>query len=264
MAFKLEPLPYARDALTPYLSSETLALHHGKHHAGYVKKLNALVADRPEANADLEGLVRTAEGPVFDNAAQIWNHDFYWRSMKRGGGGRPEEDLLAAIRAEFGSIEGFRDAFVGTGETRFGSGWVWLVWAGERLRVSSTADADCPLRRGEVALLTADLWEHSYYLDYRNERERYLRAFVDHLVSWDFAAANWAAIASSRGDEARRAKIERGSDGNQGEGNRGADRLYRESATAFARSGRVSNAAREAAAGLDAVGPAGRKPGQKL
>jgi Fe-Mn family superoxide dismutase len=198
MAFKLEPLPYARDALTPHLSSETLALHHGKHHAGYVKKLNALVADTPAANADLESLVRTADGTVFDNAAQIWNHDFYWRSMKPDGGGRPEPDLLAAIRAEFGSIGSFRDAFVTAGEARFGSGWVWLSWTGERLSVTSTADADCPLRHGEVALLAADVWEHSYYVDYRNERTRYLRAFVDHLVSWDFAAANWAAIAVSR------------------------------------------------------------------
>ncbi len=200
MAFKLEPLPYARDALAPHLSSETLALHHGKHHAGYVKKLNARVADTPWANADLESLVRTAEGPIFDDAAQIWNHDFYWRSMKPGGGGRPENALLAAIRAEFGSIGHFRDAFVDAGESHFGSGWVWLACSGERLLVASTHDADCPLRHGEIALLAADLWEHAYYVDYRNERKKYLRAFVDHLLNWDFASANWAATGLSRRD----------------------------------------------------------------
>lgn len=198
MAFKLEPLPYSRDALAPHLSSETLSLHHGKHHAGYVKKLNALVADTPWSNADLESLVRTAEGPIFDAAAQIWNHDFYWRSMKPGGGGRPESALLAEIRAEFGSIGRFRDAFVDTGEAHFGSGWAWLAWTGERLRVVSTHDADCPLRHGEIALLGVDLWEHSYYVDYRNERRKYLRVLVDHLLNWDFASANWAAIGVSR------------------------------------------------------------------
>ncbi|HKC50866.1 MAG TPA: superoxide dismutase, partial [Myxococcota bacterium] len=130
MAFKLEPLPYSRDALAPFLSSETLALHHGKHHAGYVKKLNALVAGGPQADADLESLVRTAEGPIFDNAAQIWNHDFYWRSLQNGGGGRPEPELLAAIRREFGSLGAFRDAFIGTGEKHFASGWLWLAWDG--------------------------------------------------------------------------------------------------------------------------------------
>ncbi len=197
MAFKLEPLPYSRDALAPFLSSETLALHHGKHHAGYVKKLNALVAGGPQADADLESLVRTAEGPIFDNAAQIWNHDFYWRSLQNGGGGRPEPELLAAIRREFGSLGAFRDAFIGTGEKHFASGWLWLAWDGQRLEVSSTADADCPLRHGEVALLGIDLWEHSYYVDYRNERKKYLKAVVENLLNWDFAAANWAAIGGS-------------------------------------------------------------------
>ena len=149
---KLEPLPYARDALTPYLSSETLDLHHGKHHAGYVKKLNALVANSPEANADLEGLVRSADGAVFENAAQVWNHDFYWRSMKPGGGGRPEADLLGVIRSAFGRIGSFRDAFIDAGEAHFGSGWVWLVWTGEHLRVyfyerdASVEPKDRPVR----------------------------------------------------------------------------------------------------------------------
>jgi len=195
MAFKLEPLPYARDALAPHLSSETLALHHGKHHAGYVKKLNSLVADTLQADADLESLVRTAHGPVFDNAAQIWNHDFSWRSKKPGGGGPPASDLAAVIRTTFDGIGGFRDAFVRAGESHFGSGWVWLLAHGARLGIVTTSDADCPLRHGETALLAADLWEHAYYVDYRNERARYLRAFVDHLLNWDFATRNWSAIA---------------------------------------------------------------------
>jgi len=193
MTFKLEPLPYPRDSLAPFISAETLALHHGKHHAGYVKKLNQLVADGPLANADLESLVRTAGGSVFENAAQIWNHDFYWRSLTPGGGGQPEKELLGAIRDRFGSLGTFRDTFVTTGEEHFGSGWVWLIWNEGSLDVFSTADADCPLRHGQVALLTADLWEHAYYVDYRNERKRYLRAVVDHLLNWEFAAANWAA-----------------------------------------------------------------------
>jgi Fe-Mn family superoxide dismutase len=197
MTFKLEPLPYPRDALAPFLSSETLALHHGKHHAGYVKKLNALVAGTPQADADLEGLVRNSVGPIFENAAQIWNHDFYWRSMKPGGGGRPDAGLLAAIRAEYGSLGTFRDCFVRTGVAHFGSGWVWLTWTRTRLRITSTANADGPLPHGEIALLCADLWEHAYYVDYRNERRKYLRAFIDELVSWDFAGANWAAVDST-------------------------------------------------------------------
>ena len=193
MAFKLEPLPYPRDALAPHLSSETLALHHGKHHAGYVKKLNSFVANTPHADADLEGLVRECVGPVFDLAAQIWNHDFFWRSMKPNGGGRPDGELLDAIRGEFGSLGTFRDAFVRTGDSHFGSGWVWLTWAGSRLRLWSTANADNPLPHGEIALLCADLWEHSYYVDYRWDRKKYLRVFMDHLVNWEFASANWAA-----------------------------------------------------------------------
>lgn len=194
MAFKLEPLPYPRDALAPHLSSETLTLHHGKHHAGYVKRLNALVVDRAEADADLESLVRGAVGPIFENAAQIWNHDFYWRSMKPNGGGMPEAHLLAEIGVEFGSLRSFKEAFIRTGEAHFGSGWVWLAESGGRLRIFSTANADCPLRHGESALLVTDLWEHAYYVDYRNERAKYLRAFLDYLVNWDFVAANWSAI----------------------------------------------------------------------
>jgi Fe-Mn family superoxide dismutase len=193
MAFKLEPLPYPRDALAPHLSSETLALHHGKHHAGYVKKLNELVAGTPQADGDLETLMRGSVGPVFDNAAQIWNHDFYWRSMKPKGGGRPAGELLEAVRGEFGGVGTLREAFVRTGEAHFGSGYVWLIWTGVRLRVSSSSDADGPLPHGELPLLCADLWEHAYYVDYRNERKKYLRAFVDHLVNWEFASANWAA-----------------------------------------------------------------------
>jgi Fe-Mn family superoxide dismutase len=192
MAFKLEPLPYPRDALAPHLSAESLALHHGKHHAGYVKKLNGLVAGTPEANADLESLVRSAQGPVFESAAQIWNHDFFWRSMKPGGGGHPDAELREPVHSAFGSPGGLRDAFVAEGEKHFGSGWLWLIGSRDELRVASTHDADCPLRHGQIALLCADLWEHSYYVDYRNERAKYLRVFLSALVDWDFVAKNWA------------------------------------------------------------------------
>jgi Fe-Mn family superoxide dismutase len=160
-----------------------------------VKKLNELVAGTPQADADLEGLVRGSVGPVFDNAAQIWNHDFYWRSMKPEGGGQPRGRFALALERDFGSLEGFRRAFLEVGESHFGSGWLWLVHYEDRLRVLTTPDADLPLVYLAKALCTADLWEHAYYLDHHNERGKYLEAFVDHLIDWDFAAANWSDVA---------------------------------------------------------------------
>jgi len=199
MDFHLRPLPYGTDALEPHLSRATLELHHGRHHAGYLAKLEKLLEGRPEADADLESIVLGASGAVFDNAAQVWNHDFLWRSMTPKGGGKPEGALADGLDEAFGSLDGFRRAFVEAGAAQFGSGWVWLVCddAG-RLRVTATADADLPMRHGQVALLTADVWEHAYYLDYRNERERYLDAFLDHLVNWSFGAANWSAARARR------------------------------------------------------------------
>ena len=190
MAFTLLPLPYASGALAPHLSQETLELHHGKHHQTYVTKLNELVGD-DKTNADLDDVVLgAAPGPEFNNAAQHWNHTFYWRSMAPAGGGEPEGDLADAITKDFGSLAALRNELEDTAAAHFGSGWAWLVHDGSRLLVTHTSDADLPLRHGQRALLTIDVWEHAYYVDYRNKRPDYISAFLDHLVNWDFAAEN--------------------------------------------------------------------------
>jgi Fe-Mn family superoxide dismutase len=191
MKFELSPLPYAKDALEPFLGRETLELHHEKHERGYLEKLEELLRGKPEASLSLEEIVQSAEGPVFDNAAQVWNHQFYWQSMRPNGGGEPGRELAGAIERSFGSVEKLRAAFVEEGTHRFGSGYVWVVLEGSRLRVLSTPNAENPLRNGDFPLLTADLWEHAYYLDFRNEREKYLEAFLASLVNWEFAASNW-------------------------------------------------------------------------
>jgi len=192
----LRPLPYPRNALEPHIGRETVALHYEKHHAAYLKKLEELIEGTPEEHESLEGIIRTADGPVFNNAAQVWNHDFYWRSMDPKGGGAPRLGLAAAIEASSGSFEAFRTAFLKAGGEHFGSGWLWLVAERGKFAVVTTADADLPLRHGAVPLLTADLWEHAYYLDYRNERAAYLEAFFDSLANWEFAAANWGQAGS--------------------------------------------------------------------
>jgi Fe-Mn family superoxide dismutase len=191
--FVLAPLPYAKDALAPYLSARTLELHYEKHHRGYLQKLRKLVAGKPEEKLSLEQLVRHTEGPVFDNAAQVWNHDFYWRSMKPGGGGRPAQPLRELLARSFGSVADCKSALAEAANARFGSGWAWLLLDSRgRLRVDSTSNADNPLRRGARPLLTLDVWEHAYYVDYQNERERYVRGFLDHLLDWDFVESNLA------------------------------------------------------------------------
>ena len=191
MAFTLPSLPYSSDALSPHLSSETLGLHHGKHHQAYVDKLNDLVDGK--SNEDLEAVIREADaGPVFNNAAQHWNHSFYWQCMAPGGGGKPEGELAEAIARDFGSFEDFTKKLHEAGATHFGSGWAWLVHDGSKLLVTSTHDADLPLAHSQQALLTIDVWEHAYYVDYRNKRPDYIGAFLDHLVSWDFVAENLA------------------------------------------------------------------------
>jgi Fe-Mn family superoxide dismutase len=192
MDFELRPLPYAADALAPHISRETLRLHHGKHHRAYLTKLEDLIGGTPQAGESLEAIILDAEGPVFDNAAQVWNHDFYWSSMKPGGGGVPLGRLGVAFARDFGGFGGFRRAFLEAGGSHFGSGWAWLVHSRGRLSVVTTSNAELPLvDDGATALICADLWEHAYYVDYHNERARYLEAFVDHLIDWDFAAANW-------------------------------------------------------------------------
>jgi Fe-Mn family superoxide dismutase len=191
MDFTLTPLPYPQHALEPHLGRETLHYHHEKHHAGYLEKLRELIGSRPAAKRSLEEIILISDDDVFENAAQVWNHDFYWRSMAPDGGGVPSGPLLAAVERDFGGLDEFQKAFVEMGVSVFGTGWVWLVADRDRLRIEATQDADLPLTQGHVALFNADVWEHAYYLDYRNERKRYLETFLGHLVDWRFAAANF-------------------------------------------------------------------------
>jgi superoxide dismutase, Fe-Mn family len=193
MAFELPALPYAKDALVPHISVETLDFHHGKHHQTYVTNLNNLVPNTEFEGLSLEEIVLKSSGGIFNNAAQVWNHTFYWNSLSPNGGGEPTGELAAAINAAFGSFEGFKEAFNKCAVTTFGSGWAWLVKnADGSLALVSTSNAGCPLTTGQTPLLTCDVWEHAYYVDYRNARPAYLNAFWA-LVNWEFAAANFAA-----------------------------------------------------------------------
>ena len=191
MAFTLPPLPYEKNALAPHISAETLEFHHGKHHQAYVTNLNKLLEGKPEASKSLEEIIRSSEGGVFNNAAQIWNHTFYWSSMKPGGGGHPTGDLASAIARDFGSFEKMSEELANAAATQFGSGWAWLVLtADKKLAVTKTPNADLPMKHGQKALLTIDVWEHAYYIDYRNARPKYVETFLKSLANWDFAAEN--------------------------------------------------------------------------
>jgi superoxide dismutase, Fe-Mn family len=191
----LPALPYAADALAPYISAETVALHYGKHHRGYVEKTQRLTAGTAYAGKGLVQIIMEAkesagDQAIFNNAAQAWNHDFYWKSMTPGGGGHPEGKIADAIDASFGSYDNFINKFIFAATSRFGSGWAWLVKDGDQLKVINTANADTPLAHGLTPLLTVDVWEHAYYLDYQNRRGPYVRAFVDNLINWSFAERN--------------------------------------------------------------------------
>jgi superoxide dismutase, Fe-Mn family len=190
MAVSLPALPYAKDALAPHITAETLDFHHGKHHNAYVTNLNKLLEGKPEAEKSLEDIIMSSEGGVFNNAAQIWNHTFYWNSMKPGGGGSPTGDLLAALVRDFGSFEKFKEEFTAAATTQFGSGWAWLVSHNGKLSITKTGNADLPMKHGQKALLTLDVWEHAYYIDFRNARPKYIETFLNSLANWDFAAAN--------------------------------------------------------------------------
>ena len=190
MAFELPALPYSKDALAPHISAETLEYHHGKHHQAYVTNLNKLLEGKPEASKSLEEIIMSSDGGVFNNAAQVWNHTFYWNSMKPKGGGQPTGDLLAAINRDFGSFEKFKEEFSTAGATQFGSGWAWLVLQNGKLAVTKTPNADLPMKHGQKALLTMDVWEHAYYIDFRNARPKYIETFLTSLANWDFAAEN--------------------------------------------------------------------------
>ncbi len=196
MAFSLPDLPYGKSALEPHLSAETLDYHHDKHHRTYVSNLNELIqgADQGyKTTKDLEDIILSAEGAMFNNAAQVWNHSFYWKCMKPGGGGAPGGELAEAIDEAFGSFEQFKTQFTQAAVAQFGSGWAWLVLDRDVLKIVKTGNADLPLKYGQSALLTVDVWEHAYYIDYRNLRAKYVETFLDKLVDWDFVVANYAA-----------------------------------------------------------------------
>jgi len=204
MTFTLPPLPYAENALEPYLSAKTLQFHHGKHHKTYVDTLNKLVEEHRLQDQTLEQLIQTtyhdeAKTAVFNNAAQVWNHSFFWPCMKKNGGGEPGGELAKAIKHDFGSFDKFAEEFQQAAVTQFGSGWAWLVLDAGKLKVIKTSNAVDPVTGSQPALLTCDVWEHAYYLDYQNRRADFVKAFVENLIDWDFVAKNFAKAQESLG-----------------------------------------------------------------
>jgi Fe-Mn family superoxide dismutase len=196
MSFELPDLPYAKNALEPYISSQTFDYHHGKHHAAYVTNLNNLIKGTDLEGKSLEEIILasskdTSKAGIFNNSAQIWNHTFFWNSMKPNGGGKPNGALAQKIDADFGSYEGFFEQFKTAATTQFGSGWAWLVVDKGTLKVIKTANAELPMTQGMMALITLDVWEHAYYLDYQNKRPDFITTFLNHLVNWDFANENF-------------------------------------------------------------------------
>ena len=193
--FSLPPLPYADNALDPVISAHTLSFHYGKHHKAYVDNLNKLVAGTAHADASLEAIIKATAGKpadagLFNNAAQIWNHTFYWNSLRHGGGGAPGKALATRIEADFGSLDNLKKELTQAAVTQFGSGWAWLVVKDGKLAVTKTANADTPLVHGQKPLLTIDVWEHAYYLDFQNRRPDYVAAVLDKLIDWGFAEDN--------------------------------------------------------------------------
>ena len=190
MDFEVAPLPYAKDALEPAMSRETFEYHYEKHHKAYMAKLKSLIEGKPEAQKTLQELIRASSGGVFNNAAQVYNHTFFWQSLKPGGGGAPSGDISELLSRDFGGWDKFRQAFINAGMGRFGSGWVWLVQDGNALKILDTPNAETPLTTPAKPLLTADVWEHAYYIDYRNARQAFLEAYCDKMINWDFVKAN--------------------------------------------------------------------------
>jgi len=189
MEHKLPALPYAQNALAPHISGETLEYHYGKHHAAYVANLNKLIPGTDFENMSLEEIITRSSGGIFNNAAQVWNHTFYWNGLKPGGSGEPTGALEAALNKAFGSFAGFKEKFSASAVSNFGSGWTWLVKNSAGLEIVNTGNAGNPMTDGGTPLLTCDVWEHAYYIDYRNARAKYVEAFW-HLVNWDFVARN--------------------------------------------------------------------------
>jgi Fe-Mn family superoxide dismutase len=193
MEHQLPALPYAIDALAPHISKETFEYHHGKHHQAYVTNLNNLIKGTEFENLPLEDIVRKSAGGIFNNAAQVWNHTFFWHSMAPAGGGEPTGALAAAINAKWGSFAAFKEAFTKSAVGNFGSGWTWLVKKADgSVDIVNTSNAATTLTTGDKALLTIDVWEHAYYVDYRNARPKFVETFLNHLANWRFAEANFA------------------------------------------------------------------------
>jgi len=194
MPFELPPLPYAKDALGPHMSEQTLNFHYGKHHQTYVNTLNGLIEGTENERRSLEEIILAAEPgtPLFNNSGQNWNHNFFWHCMTPGGGGQPDGELKTAIEQSFGSVDEFLQTFTDKATKLFGSGWTWLAKGDSGLEVVQTSNADLPLKHGKTALLTIDVWEHAYYLDYQNARPAYIETWLANLVNWEFAAGNLA------------------------------------------------------------------------
>jgi superoxide dismutase, Fe-Mn family len=190
MKFELPPLPYEFDALEPYISRRTLEFHYEKHHRDYLQNLKEEIDGTPKADKTLEQLIGASQGSIFNNAAQVWNHTFYWNSLKPQGGAEPPADLADGIKRDFGSYAEFRKLFTEAATTQFGSGWAWLVLASGKLSIVTTPDAYNPLTEDQKPLFAVDVWEHAYYLDYQNERRKYVESCLDHLVNWEFATKN--------------------------------------------------------------------------
>jgi Fe-Mn family superoxide dismutase len=195
MPISLPELPFAKDALAPVISANTLDFHYGKHHKAYVDSINKLIAGTDLEQKSLEEIIKIAakdpaKAGIFNNAAQVWNHSFYWQCLKKAGGGAPTGKIAAKINAAWGNYDKFVEELKNAGATQFGSGWAWLVLDSDQLKIVKTANADTPLAHGQKALLTIDVWEHAYYLDYQNRRPDYLAAVIQSLINWDFANAN--------------------------------------------------------------------------
>jgi len=202
--FKLPQLPYAENALAPHISAQTMNFHYNKHHAGYVKKLNELVADTPMADMTLEEIIMETHGSkvaenkkIFNNAAQSWNHTFFWSSMTPEGGGDAKGDVAELIKEAFGDADGFTDAFTAAAEAHFGSGWVWLTEADGTLEILTTANAELPMTSGKTAVLVCDIWEHAYYLDYQNRKPDFVKTYLSNLINWDFVNTNLRSLTAA-------------------------------------------------------------------
>jgi Fe-Mn family superoxide dismutase len=219
MSLSLPALPYALDALEPYISRRTLSAHHGRHHAAYVEQTRRLVQRTALESAPLEQIVRLSsqqpDQSLFNAAAQAWNHAFLWKSMRPGGGGEAHGQVAQLIEKSFGSQRAFGQEFVTVAGDQFGSGWAWLVLDGEQLRITATSNAETPLTKGQTPLLAIDVWEHAYYLDYEHRRLDYIAAFLSKLVNWDFANHNLAMMSDHRAHETRRQRAAAGNYGQQ-------------------------------------------------